>query len=501
MATGPVEPKDGLRFASPAGKWVVAATALGSGVVMLDSTVVNVALPPMAVSLDADFAGLQWVVSGYTLTLASFILVGGSLGDRFGRRRVFCIGLAWFGVASALCSVAPSIGVLTIGRILQGVGGALLTPGSLAILQASFHRDDRSRAIGAWSGLGGVTSAIGPFLGGWLAQYSWRYIFLINLPLIAFVIILTVRHVPETRDETAEGSIDVVGASVGAVGLAAATYGLIQQKVGVGLIGLVILVVFVLVEMRRRHPMLPMGIFRSRQFSASNGLTFVMYGSLGMVLFLVGLVLQIALGYSPLQAGAALLPITFIMLVFSARSGGLAQRIGPRWQMSLGPMVVAAGVLLLGRIQPGTSYFTGVFPGVVVFAAGLALTVAPLTSTVLAAADARHAGVASGVNNAVARAAGLLAVAAVPVLTGIDPTGTIGANELVSGFRTATYLAAVACVLGGLLALATITSRMPSADGADGTVGEGGEAEGPGEGEGEPCFHCSVDATPLVVDA
>jgi predicted MFS family arabinose efflux permease len=250
------------------------------------------------------------------------------------------------------------------------------------------------------------------------------------------------------------------------------------------------MVAFVLVELRRRHPMLPMSIFRSREFSSANGLTLVMYGSLGMVLFLLGLVLQIALGYSPLQAGAALLPITAIMLVFSARSGALAQRIGPRWQMSFGPMVVAAGMLVLGRVQPGSSYLTTVFPGVVIFAAGLAITVAPLTSTVLAAADARHAGVASGVNNAVARAAGLLAVAAVPVITGIDPTGAIGATELLSGFEKATYLAAVACVAGGLLAFFTISSRVPAA----GTPA--------GEAFEEECtFHCSVDATPLAVKA
>jgi EmrB/QacA subfamily drug resistance transporter len=490
--SGALGPAEGLRFATPAGRWVVAATALGSGVVMLDSTVVNVALPPMAQDLGADFAGLQWVVSGYTLTLASFILVGGSLGDRFGRRKIFCLGLVWFGVASALCSIAPSTAVLTAGRTLQGVGGALLTPGSLAILQASFHPDDRSRAIGAWSGLGGVTTAIGPFIGGWLAGISWRLIFLINLPLIALVVVMTLRHVPETRDETTAGRIDYVGASMGALGLAATTFGLIEQQPVIGVIGIVIMVVFVLAELRERHPMLPMSIFRSKVFSATNGLTFVMYGSLGAVMFLVGLVLQIALGYTPLEAGAALIPLTVVMLVFSARSGALAQRIGPRWQMTFGPMVVGLGALILGRIQPGSSYLTGVFPGVLVFAAGLALTVAPLTSTVLAAADARHAGIASGVNNAVARAAGLLAVAAVPVLTGIDPTGTIGANELVSGFRTATYYAAVACVAGGVLAFFTIPTRIVAPT----------PAEPPTTAPRvlEPTFHCGLDATPLVAE-
>ena len=478
-----------VRFETPAGRWVLAATVLGSGVASLDATVVNLALPHLAENLDADFAGLQWVVTSYTLSLASLILLGGALGDRFGRRRVFSIGLAWFAVASLLCAVAPTIAVLTAARLLQGVGGALLVPGSLAIISASFHPDDRSRAIGAWSGLGGVTMAVGPFLGGWIVAASWRYIFLLNLPLIAAVLAITLRHVPETRDPDAAGPIDAWGAVTGAGGLAAMTFALIQQDARIGALGAVLLVTFVVVELREAHPMLPMSVFRNRQFSAANAVTLVIYGALSMVMFLVGLVLQTALGYSPLAAGASLLPVTIIMLVLSARSGALAGRIGPRLQMAIGPCIVAAGMALMVRIAPGVGYADAVLPAVMVFGLGLAATVAPLTSTVLAAADARHAGVASGVNNAVARTAGLLAVAAVPLITGFDPNTSVDAAALVDGFHRAALVGAIACVVGGALAALLIANDVlrPA---APATI-EPDTAE-------VPCFHCGVDATPLV---
>ena len=481
----PSLPTELVRFSSPAGRWVLAATVLGSGVASLDATVVNVALPRLGQDLNADFAGLQWVITAYTLTLASLILLGGALGDRFGRRRVFCFGLVWFAVASAACAAAPTIGVLIAARLVQGVGGALLTPGSLALLSAAFHPADRARAIGAWSGLGGVTTAIGPFVGGWLTgAASWRWIFLLNLPLIAAVLAIAVRHVPESHDPTATGRIDGGGAVLGAGGLALTTYALIEQQGVIGVVGVVALVTFVVVEARTLHPMLPPGIFRNRQFSAANGLTFVVYGALGMVLFLVGLVLQTALGYSPIQAGASLLPITLIMLLFSARSGALAQRIGPRLQLSVGPVVVGAGMVLLTRIEPGATYATTVLPAVVLFGIGLALTVAPLTATVLAAADVRHAGVASGVNNAVARSAGLLAVAAIPLLTGLNPAAGIDPVALVDGFHTASLIGAAACALGGLVGLLAISNSVLSADGT---------------AQAEPCFHCPLDATPLAV--
>jgi EmrB/QacA subfamily drug resistance transporter len=485
-----------VRFESAAGRWVLAAAVLGSGVVSLDATVVNVALPRIGADLGTDFAGLQWVITGYTLSLASLILLGGALGDRFGRRLVFCVGLVWFAIASALCALAPNVGVLTVARLLQGIGGALLTPGSLALISASFHPEDRARAIGAWSGLGGFTTAVGPFLGGWLTALSWRWIFTINVPLAAAVVLIAVRHVPESLDPDADGTIDLKGAIAGSVGLAATTYGLIEQVLPVGLFGIAALVAFVVIEAREAHPMLPVSIFANRQFSATNGLTFVVYGALGMVLFLVGLVLQEALGYSPLEAGASLLPITVIMLLLSARSGAIAQRIGPRRQLTVGPLVVGAGMVLLGRIQPGVSYAAGVLPGVVVFGLGLACTVAPLTSTVLGAAEERHAGVASGVNNAVARAAGLLAVAAVPFITGFDPAQAIGASELVAGFHRATLAGALACAAGALVALVAITDRVQTAQPVEEPAAPTPVAE---PAAGTPCYHCGLDAAPLVV--
>ena len=434
---------------------------MGSGMVSLDATVVNVALPRLGADLHADFAGLQWVVNGYTLTLASLILIGGALGDRLGRRRIFTIGVAWFALASLMCGLSQNVGMLVAARALQGVGGALLTPGSLAILQATFRPGDRAKAIGAWSGLGAVTTAIGPLLGGYLVDAaSWRWIFLLNLPLAALVIWISVRHVPETRDTSIAGRLDSLGALAGALGLAGSTWGLIDRSWSLGLTGAACMAAFTVIESRRHHPMLPLRIFASRQFSAANLVTLFMYAGLAAVLFMIGLVLQEALGYSPLEAGASTLPITAMMLTFSARAGALAQRIGPRVPMSVGPGIIAAGLLLMTRIEPGRSYISGVLPGVTLFAAGLAATVAPLTATVLASADAQHAGVASGVNNAVARVGGLLAVAAVPLVAGFRPTGTVSASALVSGFHTTLVAAATLVALGGVVAFAGIRSNV-----------------------------------------
>jgi EmrB/QacA subfamily drug resistance transporter len=480
-----------VAFDTARGRWVLAGMVLGSGVASLDATVVNVALPRLGADLHADFAGLQWVLNGYTLTLASLILVGGALGDRFGRRKVFTIGVIWFAIASLLCGLAPNVGMLIAARMLQGIGGALLTPGSLAILQASFRPDDRARAIGAWSGLGGVTTAIGPFVGGWLVGVaSWRLIFLLNLPLAAVVVYVATHHVPESRDPTVSGRLDSAGALLGALGLAATTYGLIERSWTIGAIGVLGLLVFLVAESREQHPMLPLGIFRSRQFSAANVVTFFMYGGLAAALFLLGLVLQIALGYSPLEAGVALFPITIIMLFFSARAGALAQQIGPRLPMTLGPVVVAVGMLMMIRISPGISYASGVLPAVLIFSAGLALTVAPLTATVLAAADARHSGVASGVNNAVARVGGLLAVAAVPLVAGIDPAKDVARHTLVSGFHTTMVAAAGLVLIGAVVASAFIRSNVLDAATPD---------DATPVGDLEPCFHCSVGGPPAAV--
>jgi EmrB/QacA subfamily drug resistance transporter len=421
-------PDTALTLEEGRGRWVLFAAVLGSGLAMLDATVVNIALPQIGADLGADFSGLQWTVNAYTLTLASLILLGGSLGDRFGRRRMFVVGTIWFTLASLLCGLAPNIEALVAARLLQGAGGALLTPGSLALIQASFRPEERARAIGAWSGLGGVAAALGPFVGGILVELSWRWVFLINLPFGALVVFVALRHVPESRDPDMDPRLDVAGAVLGAVGLAGTTYALVQLGEGgptkgavtAGLVGVASLVAFVLVERRSTHPMLPVDVFASRQFTAANLVTFTVYGALGGVFFLLVLHLQIVAGFDPLLAGLALLPTTAAMLLLSARAGALAQRIGPRLPMTVGPLTCAGGILLMLRIGPGASYVGDVLPAAVIFGLGLSLTVAPLTAAVLAAASVRHAGVASGVNNAVARAAGLLAVAALPVIGGIS---------------------------------------------------------------------------------
>jgi EmrB/QacA subfamily drug resistance transporter len=379
----------GLRYRSGAGRWVLAATVLGSGMASVDATVVGIALPTVGREFRASVAELQWVVNGYTLALAALLLVGGSLGDRFGRRRVFTIGVVWFTVASAACALAPGATVLIALRVLQGVGGALLTPGSLAILQASFREEDRGQAIGAWTGLGGVAAATGPFIGGWLiAVASWRWIFFINLPIGLVVLLLAVRHVPESRDASAQDRVDLPGALLVMTTLAGVTYGLIEGPAhgwhGPGpvvalLVGAVAAGLFVLVESRSPAPLLPLGLFRRRQFTVTNAVTFVVYGALGGVLFLLPVVLQVVGGYSPLASGVALLPLTLVMLLLSSTSGRLASRIGPRLQMSVGPVVVGCGLALLSRLTTDSSYLTGVLPAVLVFGLGLAVTVAPLT--------------------------------------------------------------------------------------------------------------------------
>jgi EmrB/QacA subfamily drug resistance transporter len=459
-----------VRWAEPTARWILFATALASGIGFLDATVVNIALPTLGTALDTSVAGLQWIVNAYTLTLASLILIGGSLGDHFGRRRIFVVGTVWFAAASLLCGLATSAPMLIAARALQGVGGALLTPGSLAILQASFAPGDRARAVGAWSGLSGIAAAIGPFVGGWLLGVaSWRLIFLINLPLAVAVVAVALRHVPETHDPTASGGLDVLGAALTALGLGGVTWALIEAgehgasvaTLAAGLAGLAALACFVVVERRTRQPMLQLDLFRSRQFTAANLVTLIVYASLGIMFFLLVVQLQKVLGYSPLRAGLATLPITGLMLALSARAGMLAERIGPRLPMTIGPLSMAAGFVLLSRVQPGADYVSVILPAVVTFGFGLTLTVAPLTATVLAAADPRHIGVASGVNNAISRGAGMLAIAVIPGLTGL--TGNAYRNPAVfaSGFRRAMFIGAALAAAGGVLAWISI--RNPAA--------------------------------------
>ena len=483
-----------LRYGSGVGRWVLAATVLGSGIAALDATVVGIALPAIGRDFHASVASLQWVVDGYTLPLAGMLLLGGALGDIYGRRKLFVIGTVWFAIASLACGLAPDDGFLIGARALQGVGAALLTPGSLAILQASFHPDDRSKAIGAWSGLGGVATAAGPFLGGWLiGAVSWRLVFFINLPLAAAVVLIAARHVPESRAPGPRQPLDPAGAVTISLALAGVTYGLIaasadgwtSPSVLVPLLaGLALFTAFCAIEARSHHPMLPLSVFRSRQFSAANAVTFVDYAALGGALFLVPVVLQEVSGYSPLEAGMALLPLTAIMLALSARSAALSARIGPRLQMSVGPVVIAAGMVLFTRVHGDGDYLTQVLPAVLVLGFGLAINVAPLTATALSAAPAEHAGIASAVNNDVARSAGLIAVAVLPALAGLTGDAYLHPAALTSGFHTAVLIAAGAAAAGGVLAALTITN--PPRPRPDLAAADNLE-----------CLHCSLDAPPL----
>jgi EmrB/QacA subfamily drug resistance transporter len=461
--------EDLIAFGTSRARWVLAATALGSGMAFLDGTVVNVALPAMGEDLDADMAGLQWIINGYMLLLASLILISGSLGDRLGRRRIFVVGVIWFAAASAICAIAPTLEVMIAGRVLQGIGGALLTPGSLAILQTTFEHSDRGKAVGAWSGLTAVAAAIGPFVGGGLVDSgSWRLIFLINLPLALVTVLITLRHVPETRDETATGRLDLQGAVLATVGLAGLTFGLIsagERGFGDALvlvtlaIGAGALALFVEVERRSSHPMLPPGIFANIRFTGANLVTVVVYGALGTATFLLIVYLQTALGYDALWAGAALLPMTVLMLGLSGYAGGLAERIGARIPMTVGPLLMAAGFLLMLRIKPGASYVGAVLPSVIVLGFGLVATVAPLTATVLSSVEDHHAGIASGVNNAIARSAQLMSVAAIPIAAGITGDTYRDPVAFSNGFGNAMWISAVLAAVGAALAWITLGDR------------------------------------------
>ncbi len=453
----------GLRTDEAAGRWVIAAAILGSGIAFLDSTVVNAALPAIARDFEVGLGDLQWVVTGYLLTLGALLVVAGSLGDRYGRRKVFEIGVIAFASASVVCGIAPNVELLIAARAVQGIAGALLIPGSLAIVSASFAPDQRGRAIGWWSGLGGIAMAVGPFLGGALIDsVSWRAVFLLNLPIAAVTWVITRRHVPETRDSTVRGKVDLGGAVLLALGLGGIVFALIEgpdrgwgtRSVVALSVGIVAIATFLVVERRKASPMVPLSIFRSRQFSGANAVTFAVYAALGATTFLLVVHLQTDLGYSALEAGAALLPVTVVMLLGSARAGELAQRIGPRLPMTVGPIGVAVGMALFTRVEPGRSYWDAVLPGALVLGLGLVATVAPLTATVLAAVDDDHAGVASAVNNAVARIAGLLAVAVLPAAAGLASAGA--GLDLVDGFGRAMTICSGLAVVGAVLAALTI---------------------------------------------
>jgi EmrB/QacA subfamily drug resistance transporter len=442
---------------SALGRLTLFTVTLGSGIAMLDGTVVNIALRHIGTDLGASLADLQWVSNGYLLSLASLILVGGALGDRLGRRRTYLIGIAGFAVGSALCAFAQSPLQLILFRVLQGVAAALLAPGALAIIQASFRKADRPAAIGTWAGAAGIAVAIGPFLGGFLVEHAgWRWVFAINLPLCAIVLLLGMR-MPESLDEEAPRHFDYRGALTGVLALGLSTYLLTSWRdlplpavlAGV-VVSLVAMVVFVVLE-KRPGAMAPMSMFRSRVFSAANLMTLLVYGALGAVLFFLVLQLQVSAGYDAIAAGVATLPLPIVMLLLSSRTSVIAARTGPRIPMTVGPILCAIGTLLLAGVDETASYWPDVFPGLMVFSLGLAALVSPLTVAVLAAVPGNHAGVASGVNNAVARAGSLLAVAALPSLVGLTGEEYRNPAVLTSGYHQALLICAVMLAVGGVV--------------------------------------------------
>ena len=456
-----------LRLRTGRGRAVLAATVLGSGMVFLDSTVVNVAAKRIGQDLSAGFAVLQWVLNAYTLALAGLILLGGSLGDRLGRRRVFLLGVAWFALASLGCALAPNAAVLVAMRAVQGVGGALLTPGSLAIISATFAPDDRAPAVGAWSGLAGVSTALGPLLGGWLVEYhSWRWAFALNLPLAAAVLVLGVRFVPESRAAGSPRPLDLPGTVLVAAALGLITFatteagsdGWTAVPLGTLAAGAVLAAAFVVVERRSPDPLVPPSLFADRTFAGTNVMTLLTYAALGVVLFVLVLQLQVAAGYGALAAGVSTLPVTALMLLLSRGSGALATRLGPRPQLLAGPLLAAAGLALLLRVDARhATYPVDVLPGITLFALGLVTLVAPLTATVMGSAPADHLGIASGVNNAIARAGALLAVAVLPPLAGLHGESYRHGAAMTHGFRLVTL-----CCIGLLvLAAAVIALTVP----------------------------------------
>jgi EmrB/QacA subfamily drug resistance transporter len=465
-AIGPVQQSPDLSLHSPRGRWLLGVCVLGTSLIAVDGIVVRLALPAIGADLHAGFATLQWVVTAYTWTLASAILLGGAAGDRYGRRRIFLVGVAWFSTASVLCAAAPSAAWLITGRVLQGIGAALLAPASMAVIQASYRQRERARAIGAWVGLSGLAGTAAPFLAGALLNAdSWRGVFLINPLLSAPAVVLTLRHMPETRDTAAARQLDLPGALLCLVGLGGLTYAAIatadHDVVSAGVLGPAVIAAAAFTgfwrwERRARQPMLPSSWFGSRQFTAGNAVTFLVYGGINVFLFLSVIELQVVAGFSPLVAGSAFLPSTALTLALSSRSGRVAARIGPRVQVAVGPLVCAQGILLALRVSPGASYGGDVVPAVVVFGLGVAITVPPLNASVLASVSEAHSGLVSGVNNAVACAAGLLAVAGLPAIVGLSGERYTVPGQSLTAFRSALILCAAAMVAGGLLAALTI---------------------------------------------
>lgn len=464
-------PADGELIAldSRRGRLLITTVVLGSAVAMLTATVVNVALPTLANDLDATASAQKWIINGYTLTLAALILVGGSLSDRYGRVLLYRIGVAWFAVASLLCALAWDSTSLIGFRLLQGVGGALLTPGSLAIIQATLRREDRGRGVGSWSGISGIAGAVGPLLGGLLVEISWRWVFVVNVPIAVLVFVLSFL-LPESRDPSAaDARVDITGAVLTALVLGGASYALIEGpegglsslEIATAVVAVIAMVGLWFAERGRDHAMLPLELFGDRVFAAANAVTFAIYGGMGVLFFLLSVHLQVTAGWSPLAAGSALLPVTALMLLLSSRAGDLAGEIGPRWLLTIGPIIVACAMLLMTRIDADASLLTDVLPAVTVFGLGLACIVAPVTSTALDAVPDGRSGAASGVNNAVARTAGLIGVAAIPSLVGLTGDALGDPAQLGPGFDRAMVVAAV--VVGGaaVIAFAALPGSSP----------------------------------------
>jgi EmrB/QacA subfamily drug resistance transporter len=463
-------------------RYTLIAAILGSGIVFLDGTVVNVALPAIREDLDTGLAAQQWIVEAYLLTLGALLLVGGSLGDLLGRRRVFAAGLAGFGVTSLLCAIAPTAELLVAARALQGVAGALLVPSSLAIITATFPGEERGAAIGSWTAWTGVAMVVGPLGGGLLVEYvSWRWVFAINVPAVLATLALVRAGVEESVDEESTGRIDYLGALLASLGLAGPVFALIEQPLyGWGdpvvfvpmLAGALMLAAFLVHEYRSDHPMLPLSLFRSRNFAVGNAATLAIYGGLGAATFFVVIYLQQVAGYGAVAAGLSLMPITIVMWLLSRRFGALSERIGPRALMGFGPIVAGAGLIWMGQLGTEVDYVSDLLPGVLVFALGLAATVAPLTNTVLGAVPQHNAGVASGVNNQIARVASLLAIAAVGAvvaarfeseLPGTDAAPLSGGSPAVEQASEAAYRAGMGMggglvIAGGVLALIGIVN-------------------------------------------
>ena len=455
----PLDPRaaDGTPLRSRRGRAILAATILASSMAFLDGTITSVATARIGRDFSASFGSLQWVVNAYTLPLAALILLGGALGDRLGRRRILMLGIAWFAGASLLCALAPTMPLLIAARAVQGAGAALMTPASLSIISSAIARPDRARAIGAWSGLSGVSTALGPLVGGWLVQHaSWRWAFAINLPLAAAAIVFA-RGIPPNATRTRE-PLDVGGVLLTVAGLGALTWGLTEAgssgwgaapAIAAGA-GLLALATFVALQRRSAHPVVPLRLFADRTFSGANLMTFATYGSMGAAFFVLPIALQTASGYGPLAAGLATLPVTILLLALSPMSGQLSARIGPRLQLTAGPALAAIGCLLLLRVRAGrVSYLADVLPGVAVFGLGLATLVAPLTAAVMGAAPDALAGAAPGINNAAARAASLLAVAVIPAAAGLSGAAYLDPDRMADGYRVAMVICAAVLACGG----------------------------------------------------